>query len=107
MSTSSVRSSGAHCQWSATYTLNGLRLLMIGDPLQLRPVEGRYFFKARTWGELEREGMALAELTTVFRQSDPQLPRLLSDARYGTISPESRAEAASSREYRTASWHSR
>ncbi|KAM7513885.1 hypothetical protein LguiA_003468 [Lonicera macranthoides] len=70
----------------------GIQLIVSGDFFQLPPVSSNqnlitkgYAFEAKCWAlsfDLQ------VELTSIFRQSDPQLIKLLQDIRRGQIDPE-------------------
>lgn len=55
-----------------------------GDFLQLRPVSGSFAFTSKTWHSLF--GNSLLELTTTYRQRDPNYVLVIQDARLGKCS---------------------
>jgi ATP-dependent DNA helicase PIF1 len=66
----------------------GIRLVVCGDFLQLPPVgvgsgRERFAFESEGWAEALEESFIL---TVPFRQSDPELLRILNEVRNGTVS---------------------
>lgn len=55
-----------------------LGLILVGDFLQLPPVEGEYCFEAKCWDRVE-----VMRLSTIRRQVDPEFQELLGAARRG------------------------
>lgn len=76
--------------------MGGIQLVFVGDFFQLPPVvkateEGGkpdipFVFESPVWSSLVAETISL---TQIHRQSDPVFQRVLNEARYGTLSPES------------------
>ncbi len=63
----------------------GMQVVLFGDFLQLKPVHGKFCFKAKTWDIAIDE---VIELKEIMRQSDPEFIELLNSARKGRISRE-------------------
>lgn len=63
----------------------GIQLVLVGDFLQLPPVEGTMAFEHKRWGQLAGRCICLQE---VFRQKDEATIRILGEIRMGKLSPE-------------------
>jgi ATP-dependent exoDNAse (exonuclease V) alpha subunit len=76
----------------------GVRVIMVGDPLQLPPVvkedekealsnlyESEYFYSSKVFNEI-KPNLTLIELNEVFRQEDPEFISLLDRIRLGKAS---------------------
>lgn len=55
-----------------------LGLMIVGDMLQLPPIEGEYCFEAKNWKRFK-----VQKLSTIYRQSDPVFQEILQAARMG------------------------
>ena len=65
----------------------GLQLILSGDFCQLPPVSTtRFAFESPVWAEL---GLELHQLTKIERQRDPVFQQILTEARFGQLSPAS------------------
>lgn len=62
----------------------GFRLILVGDPLQLPPVEGRPLFTSKAYAELAPEVIMLRH---IFRQTAPLYLHLLGALRFGCYTP--------------------
>lgn len=60
----------------------GLGLMLVGDFLQLPPVEGNYLFESPDFESFEQEG-EIERLHTIHRQTDPRFLEALNHARHG------------------------
>jgi ATP-dependent DNA helicase PIF1 len=59
----------------------GVQMIFVGDPCQLPPVNGQYFFKSAVWETMSPEHI---QLTTIMRQEkDPEFRELLNRLRLG------------------------
>ena len=64
----------------------GLQVILVGDPFQLCPIEGSYFFTSPLWAQFE---FKRHNLTTNMRQKDdPLFKEILDCVRFGGCTPE-------------------
>ncbi len=63
----------------------GIQMVLVGDPFQLCPVEGSYFFTSKIW---EESGFIRRNLTVNMRQKgDPLFKEILDTVRFGGCPP--------------------
>lgn len=65
----------------------GLQILLLGDFFQLKPVDGRFAFHAKSWKEAD---IKVHVLTKVFRQKDVNFAQALLELRTGRLSQDSK-----------------
>lgn len=63
-----------------------VQIIIIGDLAQLKPVEGSFVLKSRSYID---GNFSLVQLTKCFRQNDLEFQQLLSEARFGKLSESS------------------
>jgi len=69
-----------------TRPFGGIQLIFVGDFFQLPPISSKFIFESDLWSKI---GFKVVELTQVIRQKDPAFHKILTEARFGALSPES------------------
>ena len=71
---------GAQMLLENTLPFGGVQVIVIGDMLQLKPVEGKYVFQSKVW---ERMNFNVLNLNYSHRQEDRKLDAVLKRMRFG------------------------